>query len=98
MKVTRQQGKSTLYVRLLMLTENQRDCCTSFWPLHCNVNPIYEFLFWELRSLSPKIYIHASVSDLYIPRIGPHIFLQQNRQTDPENIYISHSYMSVGNG
>jgi hypothetical protein len=23
------------------------------------------------------------VSDLYIPRIAPHIFLQQNRQTDP---------------
>jgi hypothetical protein len=24
----------------------------------------------------------VSVSDLYIPRISPHIFLQQNRQTD----------------
>jgi hypothetical protein len=29
------------------------------------------------------------VSDLYLPRIGPHIFLQQNRQTDPENMYIN---------
>ncbi len=27
-----------------------------------------------------------SLSDLYIPRIGPHISLQQNRQTDPGNI------------
>jgi hypothetical protein len=26
-----------------------------------------------------------SVSDLYIPRIGPHISLQQNRQADPGN-------------
>jgi hypothetical protein len=30
-----------------------------------------------------------SVSDLYNPRSGPHIFLQQNRQTDPENIHIN---------
>jgi hypothetical protein len=30
--------------------------------------------------------LHVSVSDLYIPRISPHISLQQNRQTDPRNI------------
>jgi hypothetical protein len=35
--------------------------------------------FWELRVLSPNFPIHVSVSDLYIPRIGAHIFLQQNR-------------------
>ncbi len=29
--------------------------------------------FWELRGLSPNFHIHVSVSDLYIPRIGPHI-------------------------
>jgi hypothetical protein len=40
---------------------------------HCNENPIYVFLFWELRGLSPHFHIHVSVSDLYIPRIGPHI-------------------------
>jgi hypothetical protein len=40
----------------------------------------------ELRGLSPNFNIHVSVSDLYIPRIGPHIFLQQNRQADPEKI------------
>jgi hypothetical protein len=33
---------------------------------------IYSFL-WELRSLSPNFHIHVTVSDLYIPRIGPHI-------------------------
>jgi hypothetical protein len=40
---------------------------------HCNKNPIYVFLLWEMRGLSPYFYIHVSVSDLYIPRIGPHI-------------------------
>jgi hypothetical protein len=47
-------------------------------------NPIYVFLFWESGGLS--LSFHVSVSDLYILRIGPHIFLQQNRQTDPRNI------------
>jgi hypothetical protein len=56
---------------------------------HCKENPIYIFLFWKLRGLSPNFHIHVSVSDLYIPRIGPHISLQQNRQTDPGNISIS---------
>jgi hypothetical protein len=41
--------------------------------VHCNENPIYVFLDWELRGLSPNFNIHASVSDLYIPRISPHI-------------------------
>ncbi len=40
---------------------------------HCNENPIYVFLFWELRGLSPNLHIHVSMSDLYIPRIGLHI-------------------------
>jgi hypothetical protein len=53
-------------------------------PERCKENPIYVFLFWELHGLSPNFHIHVSVSDLYIPRIGPHIFLQQNRQTDLE--------------
>jgi hypothetical protein len=52
-------------------------------------NPIFVFLFWELRGLSPNFHIHVSVSNLKIPRISPHIALQQNRQTD---------YMIVGTG
>ncbi len=32
---------------------------------HCNENPIYVFLFWELRGLSPNFQINVSVSDLY---------------------------------
>jgi hypothetical protein len=38
--------------------------------MHCNENPIYVFLVWELRGLSPNFHIHVFVSDLYIPRIG----------------------------
>jgi hypothetical protein len=34
---------------------------------------MYVFLFWEFRGLSPNFHIHVSVSDLYVPRIGPHI-------------------------
>jgi hypothetical protein len=41
--------------------------------VHCNGNSVYILLFWELRGLSPNFHIHVSVSDLYIPRIGPHI-------------------------
>ena len=49
----------------------------------------------ELGGLSPNFHIHVSVSDFYIPGIGPHIFLQQNRQTDHGNIYIAHRNMNV---
>ena len=65
---------------------------------HCKEYPNYVFLYWELRDLSPNVHIQIYVSDLYIPRIGPHISLQQNRQTYPGNIKISHRYMSVGTG
>jgi hypothetical protein len=60
-----------------MYVSNQQE----FYQLpHCNENPIYGCLFWELRGLSPNFHIHVSVSNLYIPRISPHIFLQHNRQ------------------
>jgi hypothetical protein len=54
--------------------------------LHSNENSIYLFQEKELRGHCPNFHIHVPVSGLYIPRIGPHIFLQQNRQTDPWNI------------
>ncbi len=47
--------------------------------LHCNENPIYLFPEKELRGLSPNFHIRMSVRDLYIPRMGPQIFLLQNR-------------------
>jgi hypothetical protein len=62
---------------------------------HCNENPIYVFPEKEMRSLSPNFHIHMSVSDLYIPRIGPHIFLKQNRQTDRGNMQIAHRHMNM---
>jgi len=43
--------------------------------MRCNENPIYVFPEKELCGLSPNFHIHVSVNDLYIPRIGPHIFL-----------------------
>jgi hypothetical protein len=42
--------------------------------IHCNKIPIYVFLFWELRSLSPNFHIHVSVSDLYILPGSVHLF------------------------
>jgi hypothetical protein len=56
--------------------------------MHCNENPIYAiyvFLFWELLHLSPNFHMHVSVSDLYIPRMSPHISCK-NRQIDRGNI------------
>ncbi len=63
--------------------------------MHCNENPIYGIPKRDLRGLSPNFHIHVSVSKLYIPRIGPHIFLQQNRQTDRGSIEIAHRIMTV---
>jgi hypothetical protein len=42
----------------------------------------------ELRGYSPNSYnyIHVSMSDLYIPLIGLHILLQENRWTELGNI------------
>ncbi len=45
---------------------------------HCTENPIYVFPGKELCGHNSNSYIHVSVSNLYyIPRIGPHIGLQQ---------------------
>ena len=49
----------------------------------------------KLSGLIPNFHIYVYVSDLYIPRIGPPIFLQQNRQTDRGNIQIAHRHMNV---
>jgi hypothetical protein len=40
--------------------------------MHCNENPIYVFLFWELRGLSPSFHIYVSVSDIFPKSV--HIF------------------------
>jgi hypothetical protein len=63
-------------------------------PLDCTEHAIYVFPEMKLRGLVPNSYIHVFVShsDLCIPRNGLHLWLQQNRQTDPGNIEISHRY------
>jgi hypothetical protein len=48
--------------------------------------PCMYSLSGNCASLSPNFHNHVSLSDLYIPRIGPHIFLQQNMQIDRGNI------------
>jgi hypothetical protein len=53
---------------------------------HNTVNSKQIFPETELRGLSPNFHIHVSVSDLYIPRIGLPILLQENMWTDPGNI------------
>ncbi len=57
--------------------------------LHCKEISIYVLLEKEFRGLSPNFHIHVSVSDIYIPRISPPIFLQQNMQTDRRNTHIN---------
>jgi hypothetical protein len=44
----------------------------------------------KLLGLVPNCYIHVSVSNLYIPPIGLHILLQENRWE-----YIAYRYMNV---
>jgi hypothetical protein len=47
------------------------------------------------RRLSLYFHVHVSVIDLYIPRFGSHIFLQQSRQIDRGNIQITHRHVNV---
>ncbi len=47
----------------------------------------YVFLEIKLRGLVLNFHIHVSVSDLYIPTIGPPILLQKNRRTPIVGIY-----------
>jgi hypothetical protein len=50
----------------------------------------------ELRALSPNFQIHVSVSDLYIPTIGPPILLQENMCGPILGIYNRHMNVEVG--
>jgi hypothetical protein len=59
--------------------------CNIYYILALTASKI-PFMYFFPCGLSPNFHIHVSLSVLYIPRIGPHISLQQNRQTDPGNI------------
>jgi hypothetical protein len=56
--------------------------------LHCNENPIYVFLFWELIGLSPNFHILVYVSDVCVILFYSVIIYQK----------IFHRQMSVGTG
>jgi hypothetical protein len=48
-----------------------------------NENPIYLFLFGELRGLSPTFHIHVSVSDLYVySQDGPCTYFPAAEEAD----------------
>jgi hypothetical protein len=80
---------------LVFFTELPDDKTAGF--LHCNENPVYVFLFWELRG--PNFHIHVSLGDLYFPRFGPHISCSRIDRPILE-IYTSLSdiYVHVGTG
>ncbi len=61
---------------------------------HNTENSKYIFSEKELRGLSPNFHIHVSVSDLYLPRIGLPILLQENTWTDPDR-YINGIFVAV---
>jgi hypothetical protein len=61
--------------------------------MHCKEDAIYVFPEIKLRGLVPNFSIHVSVSNLYIPRIGPPILLQQNRWTYSRYIKIANRYI-----
>jgi hypothetical protein len=45
--------------------------------LHCKEDLFYVFPEMKLLGLTPNFYVDVSVSDLYIPTIGPPILPQQ---------------------
>ncbi len=68
-----------------------KQCC--YIPSHGSIRPEIKRPRPYIRHLYRKsnlcIYIHKSLSGLYIPRIGLPIWMQLNRQTDPRNTYIN---------
>jgi hypothetical protein len=58
--------------------------------MHCAENLKQIFLEkMKLRGLIPNLYIHVSVSDLYIPTIGPQT--QYSKISGPIYLYINRS-------
>jgi hypothetical protein len=80
-------GRSELCDPMAQVTQTKLH--KQLFALHCKEMSIYVFPEKELRGLSHNFRIYVSVSDLYIPTIGPTIFLQQNRQTNRGKISLT---------
>jgi hypothetical protein len=66
--------------------------------LHCKEDPIYVFPDIDLRGRVPNFHIHVCICEYFIyPTIGPHILLQQKRQTDINRSKILHMNAGIGN-
>ncbi len=57
--------------------------------LHCKENPIYVFLFWELRGLSPNFHIHVCLWAIYIFSGSVYIVFPAAKQADWSWKYIN---------
>ncbi len=56
---------------------------------------MYVFLEMKLRGLIPNIHYHVSVSDLYIPMIGPHIFCSKIGGPLVRMLYIKNAHRNM---
>jgi hypothetical protein len=76
--------------------ENRFSPTISLWVIHCTENSRQIFPEMKLRGLVPNFCIHASVSDLYFPTIGP-LFCRSvlRLRTYGGNIEIAHRHMNV---
>ncbi len=61
-------GESVTEEEIEVRDKKEQSCAA-----HCNENPIYLFPEKELCGLRPSFHLYVSVSNLYIPRISPHI-------------------------
>jgi hypothetical protein len=64
------------YVDSCFLTKLNQEWHGNFFVTHCTENPIYIFPEMEHRGLIPNSYIHVSVSNLYVPKVGLPIWLR----------------------
>ena len=65
------------------------------YSINCKENPTVR-PEKKLRGLSPNFHIHVSVSDLYVPTIGPPMYFPAAEQADRSWEYIMLTGSSLG--